>query len=202
MTDDPTNDDADPDESPDDETPDDTNDTPTEGGDEGDERPPIDDDERADVDLSAVTEEIQEEEEEDTPTEEGSESPDATNDGDTQNEGGEEGDEAPTATPSEGGWGEMYVESIAVLLPEVAAEMRDDEDADAMSSEEVAALATEPPVELDQKFDAVVSDMGMEEMSDKQALLLSTAIVCVSVLLKDGDVAGKLAGAASEGVSA
>ncbi|WP_206750404.1 hypothetical protein, partial [Halorubrum sp. SS7] len=118
---------------------------------------------------------------------------------DTQSEGGEEGGE----TPSEGGsWGEMYVESLSVLLPEVASEMRDEGDAEAMSSEEVAALATEPPVELDQKFDAVVSDMGMEEMSDKQALLLSTAIVCGTVLLKDGDVAGKFVGAASEEVSA
>jgi hypothetical protein len=199
MTDDPTNDDADPDESPDDETHDDPDEAPTEGGDEGDERPPIDDEERADVDLAAISEEINEEEGGDDPPEEGSESPDETNPDDTQSEGGEMGVE----TPSEGGsWGEMYVESLVVLLPEVAEEMRGEGDAEAMSSEEVAALATEPPVELDQKFDAVVSDMGMEEMSDKQALLLSTAIVCGTVLLKDGDVAGKLVGAASEEVSA
>ena len=130
------------------------------------------------------------------------ESPDATKDEDTQIEGGEEGGETPNMTPSEGGWGEMYVESLAVLLPEVAAEMRDGEDADAMTSEEVAALATEPPVELDQKFDAVVADMGMQEMSDKQALLLSTAIVCGTVLLKDSDVAGDIVAKASNGVSA
>ena len=199
MTDDPTNDDADPDESPDYEAPDEPDESPAEGDDEGDERPPIDDEERADVDLAAISEEINEEEGGDDPPEEGSESPDETNPDDTQTEGDEKGGE----TPSEGGsWGEMYVESLSVLLPEVAGEMRDEDDAEAMSSEEVAALATEPPVELDQKFDAVVSDMGMEEMSDKQALLLSTAIVCGTVLLKDGDVAGKLAGAASEGVSA
>ena len=202
MTDDPTNDADDPDESPDDDTATEPEETPTEGGDEGDERPPIDDDERADVDLAAISEEINEEEGGDDPPEEGSESPDAAKDGDTQDEGGEKGGETPDATPSEGGWGEMYVESLSVLLPEVAAEMRDDEDADAMSSEEVAALATEPPVELDQKFDAVVSDMGMEEMSDKQALLFSTAIVCGTVLLKDSDVAGEIVGSVSEGVSA
>ncbi|SFR59539.1 hypothetical protein [Halorubrum sodomense] len=199
MTDDPTNDDADPDESPEDEAPDKPDEAPSEGGDEGDERPPIDDEERADVDLAAISEEINEEEGDEDPAEEGSESSDETNPDDTQTEGGEKGGE----TPSEGGsWGEMYVESLSVLLPEVAGEMRDEDDAEAMSSEEVAALATEPPVELDQKFDAVVSDMGMEEMSDKQALLLSTAIVCGTVLLKDGDVAGKLVGAASEEVSA
>ncbi|EMA57154.1 hypothetical protein [Halorubrum lipolyticum] len=202
MTDDPTNDDADPDESPDDETPADADDTPDEGGDEGDERPPIDDDERADIDLAAISEEIQEEEGGDDPPEEGSESPDATNPDDTPDEGGEKGGETPTEAPSEGGWGEMYVESLAVLLPEVATEMRDDEDADAMSAEEVEALATKPPVELDQKFDAVVSDMGMEGMSDKQALLFSTAIVCGTVLLKDSDVAGDIVGSLSEGVSA
>ncbi|TKX70942.1 hypothetical protein [Halorubrum sp. GN11GM_10-3_MGM] len=202
MTDDPTSDDADPDESPDDETPDDPDEAPTDGGDEGDERPPIDDDERADVDLAAISEEINEEEGDDDPPEEGSESPDREKDGDTQDEGGDEGGETPDAGPSEGGWGEMYVESLAVLLPEVAAEMRDGDDADAMSSEEVAALASEPPVELDQKFDAVVADMGMEEMSDKQALLVSTAIVCGTVLLKDSDVAGDIVAKASDGVSA
>ena len=202
MSDNPTNDDADADESLDDETPTDADDTPAEGGEEGDERPPIDDDERAEVDLSAVAEEINEEEADDTPTEEGSESPDATKDDDTQDEGGEEGDETPSPTPSDGNsWGEMYVEILAVLLPEITEEMSGEPSE--MTSEDVSELATKPPVELDQKFDAVVEDMGgMEEMSDKQALLLSTAIVCGTVLIKEGDVAGDLVGTVREGVSA
>jgi len=199
MSDDPTNDADDPDESPDESESTDPEETPAEGGDEGDERPPIEDDERADVDLAAISEEINEEAGGDDPPEEGSESPDATKDDDTQDAAVEKGSE----TPSEGGsWGEVYVESLAVLLPEVAAEMRDDEGTEGMSPEEIEALATEPPVKLDQKFDAVVSDMGMEEMSDKQALLFSTAIVCGTVLMKDGDVAGEIVAKASNGVSA
>jgi len=95
----------------------------------------------------------------------------------------------------------MYVEILAVLLPEITEEMSG-EPAE-MTSDDVAELATKPPVELDAKFDAVVEDMGgMEEMSDKQALLLSTAIVCGTVLVKEGDVAGELVGTVREGVSA
>ena len=179
-------------------TPDDPDEAPAEGGDEGDERPPIDDEERADVDLAAISEEINEEDGGDDPPEEGSESPDETNPDDTQTEGDEKGEE----THFEGGsWGEMYVEILAVLLPEITEEMSGEPSE--MTSEDVAELATQQPVELDAKFDAVVEDMGgMEEMSDKQALLLSTAIVCGTVLVKEGDVAGDLVGTVREGVSA
>ncbi|WP_058366392.1 hypothetical protein [Haloparvum sedimenti] len=173
----------------------DPTDTPNEGGEGEDDRPPIEEDERADVDLSEITEEIQAEEGGESPTE----SPDADTDGDTQAEGSNEGDEEGGETPPKGAhtWGDQYVATLSMVLPEIAEEMSG-EDCE-MEPADIEDLATQRPVCLDEQVDRLAAEMGgTEDLPPGQAVVLSTGLLVGTVLLKEGGVAGDLAGRVQE----
>lgn len=163
--------------------------------DEGDEdpRPDLDDDERAefeiDEDLAAAIEDEK--------------SGDQAEDGD--GEGDTDQSEAPEKAPSEGGnqqqsnpsqpvsWGDMYVDVLGVFLVEIARE-KGNGDPD-MTQDDIAALATNGPVNLPEQVDALAAEYGAkEDIPPGQAVALGTGMICLTVLMKETDMAGQMVG--------
>ncbi|WP_058365054.1 hypothetical protein [Haloparvum sedimenti] len=164
---------------------------PTEQPDEEeDERPEIDEDERADVsdlDFSDLADDAEDE-------------AGATADG-TEDEAGEdaaEEDEQDAESDAGGGggapasgdgetWGDTYVELLSVLLIEVADATSEDEPG--MSADDVASLATQAPVQLDQSVNRLAAEMGTtEDLPPGQAVAISSALLAVIVLGRESDI--------------
>lgn len=160
-----------------------------EGGDVGD-LPDIEDDERADIDLSDIDTEAVEQEA-------GAGDPGDRPDGDGVDEddpAGGSGASAPSVS-----WGDKYVELLGVMLVALVEEVDEDPDTDDLG-DEIEALATQPPVNLDEQVDRLLAEYGgPDEMSPQQAVLFSTGIVSVTVLAKETDLAGDLAGELLDG---
>jgi len=175
-----------------------------EGGATGDEAgdrsegdlPNIEDDERADIDLSGVDTEAVEREAGAGDSDNG----DAEGDTDqgTEAEAGGTDPGAEGAAPGVS-WGDKYVELLGVMLVALVDEVDDDPDKNDLG-DEIEALATQPPVNLDEQVDRLLEEYGgPDEMSPQQAVLFSTGIVSVTVLAKETDLAGDLAGELLDG---
>jgi hypothetical protein len=152
--------------------------------------PDIEEDERADIDLSGVDTEAVERE---------------AGAGDPDEEADDQGDQEGDADPDIGGaapsvsWGDKYVELLGVMLVAIVEEVDEDPETDDLG-DEIEALATQPPVNLDEQVDRLLAEYGgPDEMSPQQAVLFSTGIVSVTVLAKETDLAGDLAGELLDG---
>jgi hypothetical protein len=89
----------------------------------------------------------------------------------------------------------MYVDVLATLLVAVVDEYGDGE-ADA---EEIEALANQPPVALNEQADRVFAEMtGAEDLPPGQALVIGTATVAGTVIIKETDVAQDALGEVAE----
>lgn len=90
-------------------------------------------------------------------------------------------------------WGDQYVSVLSVVLAAIVEEHGDD-DATADQAE-IAHLATQHPINLNESADRVFAEMaGTSEMDPKQALVVSTGILAATVLLKETDVAADALG--------
>ena len=156
---------------------------PPEGASEepGSQGPTIDDQDRVDVDVSDIADEI----EADTGASEAPESGDG-GDVDDSDEGAPEGASGPTSTS----WGDIYVDGLAVVLVAVVDEL--EEGAADLSTEDVTELAMSPPVNLAEQADRVAEQMGSaSQLPPEQALLLSTIVVVGAVVLTKTDLASQ-----------
>ncbi|MFT4921041.1 MAG: hypothetical protein ACI8XM_000234 [Haloarculaceae archaeon] len=165
---------------------------PTEGErDDGDERPEIEDDERADLDLSGVDLDSVDDggdDEGEEPTHEPTE--DSGADGSTQGS-------SPLNLDDEATWGDMYVDVLATVLVSVVDEYG--EGGREMAAEEIEELANQPPIALNEQADRVFEEMGgTRDLPPGQALVIGSATVAGSVLLRETDVAADLAGELAE----
>ena len=174
---------------------DDTSGEDGEGGSSGDDRPEIEDDERAEVDLGGVDPaeiEAAVSGPSDEPSSKGGESGDEDGEDDLHGEGSD--------TPAEGGrdggssessasttWGDQYVSLLAVILGAVVDEHGEGDPAEVRA--EVEALATQAPLRLDEDVDRLVAEMGgTEDLPPGQAIAVGSGVVAVSVLAKDSAV--------------
>ena len=175
-----------------------------EGGASGDESgdrsegdlPDIEKDERADIDLSGVDTEAVEREAGAADPDDGDD--EAASDQGAESEAGGNDPGSEGAAPSVS-WGDKYVELLGVMLVAIIEEVGEDPETDDLG-DEIEALATQPPVNLDEQVDRLLAEYGgPDEMSPQQAVLFSTGIVSVTVLAKETDLAGDLAGELLDG---
>ncbi|WP_240936934.1 hypothetical protein [Halomicrobium mukohataei] len=143
-----------------------------------DDRPAIDDDERADVDLDDLdldTDAIEE---------------DAGSGSDEQDdESGEEttDDEPQSMVPDGESWGDQYVMVLALLLGEIAEASDGPTEKDAETIED---LARSPPVELDDAVDQWLAESGMgTDLSPGKQVALGTAGLALVIVLTETDLA-------------
>lgn len=167
--------------------------SPPDEGDEtdtGEERPALDDDERATFDPDAVADVAGEIEAEVS----GEEAPDDQDD--TEEDGS--GDEGATSGTERSSvqledvslsWGDLYVESVATLLVVVADVYDDHSD---ITTDEIVELAQSGLVDVSAQVDRLVADMAggpATELPPEYAVLLGTVLLAVAVLVKETDVA-------------
>jgi hypothetical protein len=168
----------------------------TEGGDEGgstDERPALDEDERATFDPDAardLADDVVGGDDEDDSDDEAAES------GDESDADGEPIDAPATGDPAQMesvsvSWGDIYVETISVLLVAVVEEETEGEPD--LGVDEIAAMAEEGMVDIPAQVDQLVADaMGgsLEEadLAPEYALLLGTGLLAFRVIVTETDV--------------
>lgn len=158
-----------------------------------DERPEIEADERADIDLSGVDLEAVD----DDGDEEGQEDAQETADDDDDASAGD--DIGGALSPSEGqSWGDMYVDVLAVVLIALVDEYGDGDRE--MTSEDIQELANQPPIALNEQANRVMEEMGgTRDLPPGQALVVGSAVVGSTVLLRETDVAGDVVGELANG---
>jgi hypothetical protein len=178
-------------------------DAPEEGTDASDadtdapdgEKPALADDEKATLpdDLADIAADV---EAETALEEESDDGPQQTGDAVGDNDGSTDAPDAlgdDRDTPEGPTWGDQYVTVLSVVLAAIVEE-HGDEDADA-DPEEIAQLATQHPIALNESADRVFAEMqGTEQMDPKQALVVSTAVLCGTVLVQETDVASQAIG--------
>jgi hypothetical protein len=166
-----------------------------EDGSTGDDRPEIEDDERAEVDLGGVDPaeiEAAVSGPTDDPTSEGGESEDEDGEddphgeeADTHAERGHDGGSSESSASTT--WGDQYVSLLAVILGAVVDEHGEGDPVEVRA--EVEALATQAPLRLDEDVDRLVAEMGgTEDLPPGQAIAVGSGVVAVSVLAKDSAV--------------
>ncbi|WP_225334903.1 hypothetical protein [Halomicrobium urmianum] len=163
--------------------------------DDEDKRPPIEDDERADVDLDDLDVDPADVEAEAgagaDDSEDAAESDDAdeSTDGSDGDESGQQ-DAMPALDGAAESWGDQYVDMLAFLLGEIA------EDGDGTAekdAETIADLARSEPMALDDAVDEWLAESGMgQEMDPGQAVLAGTAMLVVVVIVTETDLASDL----------
>ncbi|PSQ06121.1 hypothetical protein BRC97_07010 [Halobacteriales archaeon QS_6_71_20] len=116
--------------------------------------------------------------------------------GTTTDEGGSDSTDADSSGYT---YGDVYVDSLAIFLIEVSAELSDDDPE--MTEEDVHDLATGGPIDLSEAAADVFDDSGLgNDMTPGQALVTGSALVAFSVLIRETDAAGELVGRVSDGV--
>jgi hypothetical protein len=148
-----------------------------------DDRPTIEEDERAEIDLSDVDLDAVDDEE--------------TDDGDDESD-----DSSPNIEISrdEGDtWGDMYVDVLAVILIALVDEYGDGDRQ--MTAEDIEELANQPPIALNEQADRVMENMGgTRDLPPGQALVVGSSVVGATVLLRETDVAGDVVGELASGL--
>ncbi|MFC7226303.1 hypothetical protein N0B31_02725 [Salinirubellus salinus] len=191
-------------EDADDEPLDDPSEAGVDGGSSRDERPEIEDDERAEIDLSGVDPadiEAAVSGPTDEPPSDGGEPGDGDGDDEPPEDPSEGGSDTPYSGVEGGGstgadgssktstWGDQYVSLLAVLLGAVVDEHGEGDPAEVRA--EVESLATQPPIRLNEDVDRLVAEMGgTEDLPPGQAIAVGSGVVAVSVLAKDSAVLG------------
>lgn len=154
-----------------------------------DDRPEIEDDEKAELDLSDVDLDAVDGEETTEDDAEGDGSAEEDDAGQQASSGEEEdSSEEEDVDPYDGEtWGDMYVDILATVLVSICEEHGEDSDVDA---EEIVELANQPPVELNDAANRLFEEMGgTREMPPGQALVIGTATLAGTVVLRETDVA-------------
>jgi hypothetical protein len=167
-------------------------DLPDDQEDSADDRPALDEDERASFDPDAARElagEVAAEDDEDSDDE-------AAESGDESDADGEPDDTPETTASTEledvsVSWGDIYVETISVLLVAVVEEETDGEPQ--LGVDEIAAMAEEGPVDIPAQVDQLVADMmggSLDEadLAPEYALLLGTGLLAFRVIVTETDV--------------
>lgn len=157
-------------------------------GDGDDERPEIEADERAEIDLSGVDLEAVDDDGDQEGQEAGQDDADDAGDADAGDDTG-----SPLA-PSEGQtWGDMYVDVLAVFLIAIVDQYGDGDRE--MTAEDIEELANQPPVRLNESANRCMEEMGgTRDLPPGQALVVGTAALGSMVLLSETDVAGDAVG--------
>jgi hypothetical protein len=157
---------------------------------EEDERPEIEDDERADLDLSGV--------DLDEVDDEGEEGEDGTGTETNDDSSDEQAETSPSPAQTAGGdleatWGDMYVDILATVLVSIIDEHGDG--SREMDAEDIEALANQPPIALNEQADRLFEEMGgTKDLPPGQALVIGSATVAGSVLVRETNVAEDIAG--------
>lgn len=144
---------------------------------EGEDPPDLDDEDMADLDLSDMADEVEE----------------ATSDSEADDTEGDDGGEAGSGAgeqPDLGtSIGDMYVDTLAVVLAAVAEEHGDGEPD--MDAEDIGDLARSPPMNLNRYVDELAEDMaGGSDLPPGKAAVAMTALLAAMVLVKETDLAG------------
>ena len=151
---------------------------------EGDDRPPIEDEDRAELDLDDLAEDIENETapgDTDTPDENTEDAPEAD---DTASEAGE-GLNVPQGP--EHSVGDQYVAVLALLSATLVEEFGDEgsEDPDVVR-EKVQDIATQEPFDLAASVDTLLAQSGVgSDLPPGKALVLGTAIVVALIVLPE-----------------
>ncbi|MEA5388348.1 hypothetical protein VB779_15750 [Haloarculaceae archaeon H-GB11] len=157
--------------------------------DEEDDRPEIEEDERADIsldDLDIDPEAV--EEEAGAGADDSEESTDA--EGDTPDSDGPDENGQQAALPDGETWGDQYVDMLALVLGEIA-EQSDGEPG--KTAEDIENLARAPPVELDRNVDRWLEQAGMgTDIPPGKAVAVGTLGLVAVVLLTETDFADSL----------
>jgi hypothetical protein len=169
---------------------------PDDQEDSADDRPALDEDERASFDPDQARElagEVAAEDDDADSDDEAAES------GDESDADGEPDDapDAPATTASTEledvsvSWGDIYVETISVLLVAVVEEETDGQPE--LGVDEIAAMAEEGPVDIPAQVDQLVADMmggSLDEadLAPEYALLLGTGLLAFRVIVTETDV--------------
>jgi hypothetical protein len=145
------------------------------GGEEPDEVR-LEDDETADIDLSGITEDVAEEE------------GDTTDESDESDGEREDTDAMPDAGTA---FGDMYVDTLAVVLAAVVDEHGTDPDG--MDAEEIGELARSPPFHLDTNVNRLAEEaVGADDIPPGKACAAMTALLVGMVVVKETDAATQL----------
>ncbi len=163
---------------------------PTEQPDE-DDRPDLEDDERAEFDLpDGLAEEIEEEKDADEATEEAEEEAEAGDGGETADQEETTEDQGVGEALEGVSWGDVYVDVLAIFLLEVADQKGSGEVE--MGQDDIDALARNGPVNLPEQVDLLAEEMAVDkDLSPAESVTLGTAMICLTVLIKETDVAGE-----------
>lgn len=152
----------------------------------GDERPELDEDEKATfspdavdaiaADVEAAVDGDDEEDEADDPSEDAEEAQEVVQAGEVELE------------DLDLSWGDVYVESVATLLVGVVNVYGEDSDVDV---DDIVTLAESGLIDISAQVDRLVADMGVSstQLSPEYAVVLGTALLAVAVLVKETDVA-------------
>lgn len=158
-------------------------------GEPDDERPPIEEDERADIDLSDVDLDAVDEEEADDQEE-------------TDEDADEESDDERTvdiSKDSDQTWGDMYTDILSVVLIAIVDEYGDGDRQ--ITAEDIEELANQPPIALNEQADRCMEQMGgTRDLPPGQALVVGSSVVGATVLLRETDVAEDVVGELAAGL--
>lgn len=151
---------------------------PDEGGDE---RPALDEDEKATFDLDGLAEEVEEEiEAEEAETDSDDDSDEGSDD--STDEQATSGDVQELSLS----WGDLYVDTISTLLVVVVEEYGDGSE---ITEEEIVNLASSGMIDVSAAVDQLVADMGgPSELSPEVAVVAGTALLAFAVLARETDV--------------
>ena len=177
-------------------------DPPDEGGSE-DDIPALEDDEKAEIpgDLADKMRETRDDPPESPDEGDDEDPPETPEEGgsDTEDEGGSEGSEGGSESSSNE-WGEVYVDTLAIFLLEISAELNESGETE-MTEEEVRNLATSGPIDVSEAAGEVINQSGIgNEMTPAQSLVAGSAMMAFAVLMKETDAAGEMVGRVSEGL--
>lgn len=149
-----------------------------------DDRPALDESGKATVDLEGVDEIADEIDEM-----EASDGDDGSDGEDTEQGADADADTDAEVPDLDLSWGDLYVDTLAMLLVAVVEEVGDEAD-DPITEDEIVELAQSGMIDLSAAVDKLVADMGgPTSMEPEYAVLAGTALLAVSVLVSETDVA-------------
>lgn len=149
---------------------------------EPEEKPALESDEVANLDLSGLTADVQAETGDTDPA-------------DQEADQEEDDDSSSSSSPDAGAaFGDMYVDTLAVVLVAIVEEQEPQADVDA---EEIGEMARGAPFCLDEHVDALAEEaVGGSDLPPGKAAVLMTALLVGMVLVTETDMAGDLVGRA------
>lgn len=167
--------------------------TTEEGADEEEEKPPIDQDERAEIDLSDITEKVAEETApDDTDTSDDTTDEEDIEDGSTSDQEAVGGDVMDSTTEGADSLGDVYVGVLALLTASVVASQNDDVDVEE-KTDDIVGMTTMGPFNLARDFDRLMDEQGgPKNLPPHVAVLLGSVTIFGAVILTETDLGEQL----------